>query len=268
MSFSRIAAVVAPMLIAASAPAAATIYQISYSGTFWFGSYHLAPNDPMQSLAGKPFEIVWRIDDSKGYFVSKTSTFVYLRGGTDFETSSPISAVVTIPGIVTFDVPGLDFAYTWRHDSPPGVPDDYVSVAASDYSYERTGDDLGDPVTREKFIAAAFFLEDDPGGKQEEIPQYGTLLDTVELGAPLARPIASTDYLIASITSYERIFHHLEDRYEDLHFIDGYAHVGTLRFERISAVPEPASWVMMIGGFALVGSAMRRRKPDSRLVRR
>jgi hypothetical protein len=33
-------------------------------------------------------------------------------------------------------------------------------------------------------------------------------------------------------------------------------------------VPEPASWVMMIGGFALVGSAMRRRKPDSRLVRR
>lgn len=29
-----------------------------------------------------------------------------------------------------------------------------------------------------------------------------------------------------------------------------------------SAVPEPATWMMMIGGFALVGSAMRRRKTD------
>jgi hypothetical protein len=25
-------------------------------------------------------------------------------------------------------------------------------------------------------------------------------------------------------------------------------------------LPEPASWAMMIGGFALVGSSMRRRK--------
>jgi len=34
-----------------------------------------------------------------------------------------------------------------------------------------------------------------------------------------------------------------------------------LRFtlERAPAVPEPASWAMMIGGFALVGGAMRRR---------
>lgn len=28
---------------------------------------------------------------------------------------------------------------------------------------------------------------------------------------------------------------------------------------RVTAVPEPASWAMMIGGFALVGGAMRRR---------
>jgi len=29
---------------------------------------------------------------------------------------------------------------------------------------------------------------------------------------------------------------------------------------RISAAPEPASWAMMLGGFGLVGGAMRRRK--------
>jgi hypothetical protein len=30
---------------------------------------------------------------------------------------------------------------------------------------------------------------------------------------------------------------------------------------RIAAVPEPASWAMMIAGFGLVGSALRRRTP-------
>lgn len=31
--------------------------------------------------------------------------------------------------------------------------------------------------------------------------------------------------------------------------------------ESLSAIPEPTTWVMMIGGFALAGSAMRRRRP-------
>ena len=33
-----------------------------------------------------------------------------------------------------------------------------------------------------------------------------------------------------------------------------------------AAVPEPASWAMMIGGFALVGSAMRRKRPAVRFA--
>lgn len=32
------------------------------------------------------------------------------------------------------------------------------------------------------------------------------------------------------------------------------------------SVPEPASWAMMLGGFGLVGAAMRRRKPRVRFV--
>jgi PEP-CTERM motif len=30
----------------------------------------------------------------------------------------------------------------------------------------------------------------------------------------------------------------------------------------LAAVPEPASWALMIGGFGLVGFAMRRRKAN------
>jgi hypothetical protein len=31
----------------------------------------------------------------------------------------------------------------------------------------------------------------------------------------------------------------------------------------LSAVPEPASWMMMIGGFGLVGAALRRKRRQS-----
>ena len=34
---------------------------------------------------------------------------------------------------------------------------------------------------------------------------------------------------------------------------------------QISAVPEPATWAMMIGGFALVGGSMRRRRSSGRV---
>ena len=40
----------------------------------------------------------------------------------------------------------------------------------------------------------------------------------------------------------------------EIHFFDN------VRFGTGNAVPEPATWAMMIGGFALAGAAMRRRK--------
>ena len=39
-----------------------------------------------------------------------------------------------------------------------------------------------------------------------------------------------------------------------------------ISFDLARAVPEPASWAMMIGGFALLGATLRRRKADVRFA--
>lgn len=41
------------------------------------------------------------------------------------------------------------------------------------------------------------------------------------------------------------------------------SYAGTFAF---AAIPEPATWAMMIGGFGLVGSAMRRRRTNGRMA--
>ena len=43
------------------------------------------------------------------------------------------------------------------------------------------------------------------------------------------------------------------------------SYAGTLAFA-VSAIPEPATWAMMIGGFGIVGGAMRRRKAQVRVT--
>ena len=66
--------------------------------------------------------------------------------------------------------------------------------------------------------------------------------------------IALTDYLLAgSIVTGNIIIGHSEAG------ISGY--VAPITPPVVAAVPEPATWGMMILGFGLIGAAMRRRRP-------
>jgi hypothetical protein len=47
---------------------------------------------------------------------------------------------------------------------------------------------------------------------------------------------------------------------------DGNDYAGNFRISAINAVPEPATWAMMIGGFGLVGFAARRRTTPTRVM--
>jgi hypothetical protein len=43
---------------------------------------------------------------------------------------------------------------------------------------------------------------------------------------------------------------------------DNASYSGTINVSRMAAVPEPASWALMVGGFGLIGGALRRRRPQ------
>jgi hypothetical protein len=51
---------------------------------------------------------------------------------------------------------------------------------------------------------------------------------------------------------------------KDGYFGDQNLQVQSFSAAEASAVPEPANWVMMLGGFGFIGLALRRRRADTR----
>jgi PEP-CTERM motif len=90
----------------------------------------------------------------------------------------------------------------------------------------------------------------------------------VDAGATLAaswasgRPLAAYNaaHNVAYVSLYPNVaqYGHATGDYRRL-FANALAFTGS---PSVGAVPEPASWALMIAGFGLVGSAMRRRKPS------
>jgi len=67
-------------------------------------------------------------------------------------------------------------------------------------------------------------------------------------GASLISPASSGTFFLSTGAGLENVFA-----------------IGTLSADSTGAVPEPASWAMLIAGFGLTGTAMRRRSRHSRV---
>jgi len=72
-------------------------------------------------------------------------------------------------------------------------------------------------------------------------------------GRPLANNITSFYKFDAGTTGLDKIFLNFQSASNAIVYKTG------VPIENPPAVPEPATWALMLGGFALVGSAMRRR---------
>lgn len=79
-------------------------------------------------------------------------------------------------------------------------------------------------------------------------------------GQPLAAQLFEGGETRARFVRFDILNNYGEGTYAERDWNSGLSEV------RFAAVPEPASWAMMIGGFALAGAALRRRPAQARLA--
>lgn len=218
---------------AAAAPTTVTVTGTVMSGIDAGGQFGMAG----ASLAGRPFSAIFTIDQAAGSTLNETATSSYLAG---MGAASPISAVLTI-GSASF------------------------RFAGSQNGLVRVTDAAGNGGTD-----SAMFFVDDTDLSQK--PNDNTLLS---LGFDTLRNVLSSPGFTAVAVSDLN----LSDNAKGVVKIAnrdattgafGTPTVADLSIETIRAtvtspVPEPATWAMMVAGFAMAGVALRRRRVDARV---
>lgn len=232
MTTRRLAAAALVLALLSPAAADAAIIVTTYTGYVVTGfdgadMFHVTDRD----LANQQFTVTYRIDDSVAVSSSYvTSTQSNLEGGSVLSSVSPVSAVFTL-NHVEIPVAGLRYGYARGLNIP-----DYVS-SLSHTSGDYTLDNFGE---HGLFVSARIFSQT---YSHSDIPaDYHTPYSQTAGG------IYSGDGLFKSYGN------------------DGVDHAyltteAELRVTGVttSGAPEPASWALMILGFAGAGAVLRRR---------
>lgn len=211
---------------AAAAPTAVTVTGKVMSGIDAGGQFGVAG----ASLAGQPFSAIFTIDPAAGSTLIETATSSYLAG---MGAASPISAVLTIGS--------ASYRFAGSYNGSVRVTD-----AAGNGGTDST----------------QFFVDDTDLSK---MPNDNTLLslgfDTLRnvLSSPGFGAVAASDLTLAdNAKGVVKIANRGATTVADLA-------IDTVRADVISPVPEPATWAMMVAGFAMAGVALRRRRVDAQV---
>lgn len=218
ISMSLMAGALAVATIAA--PAAAAPTTVSVSGTVTNG-YDAAGifGAAGASLAGLPFSAIFTIDRQSGDTAIATPALAYLYGA---GSSAPVTAALTI-GTGTYDFAGT------RNGSARAV--DTAGNGGTDalhYMVEDAG-----PAPAGLFYVGFDSLRDLLAAA--DYGDYGTIALTAADNAK----------------GYAQIGGSGANSYAELS-------LDAITSQTAGAVPEPATWMMMVAGFALAGTALRR----------
>ncbi len=176
--------------------------------------------------------------------------------------AQPAVAATSVAGASSSVTDLGNFAAGTYHITATGV----IEFAGSPGLFD-TGPN-GVPVTP---VTASGYSYCNPGGCSVDIPgdggvgpggaaiNFGTLLGTLS-----ASPSSPSDFFTigygtnVTLAAAGNIYALVNDTYRP-------NDVGSYDVS-VAAVPEPASWAMMIGGFGMVGGAMRRRKLSAKVT--
>jgi PEP-CTERM motif len=191
------------------------------------------------SLDGKSFEAIYTLSyPTPGAFeFNNGSSIHYIRGGTQAGNASPVSAKLKING-VTQSVGGQFFGQAVRQRLPnsAGGVNDTVTYSATDLSDDGVN----------FYVFTVFSL----------VQSNSAFLSSLDLTAPLNYVLPQSAVSFDGFTIQE--FNYRSGI--DTRLAYGSFSTESLTISALGAVPEPASWAMMIAGFGLVGGALRNAK--------
>lgn len=240
----RLLLATACVTLAAATPAEAALIKQVYRGTVTSGYDKIGLFGAGQDLTGLAYTATYFIDDIKGlenrytnYVYNGNGSYYYdtnnIYGGSDWSKPNPVSATLTIAG-VTIPIGGNAAGQATKHDVNSNIYsgfDDLVSTSLHEYRYNPDGT----PIDKNDLASSAYVDNStitSPGLRTADafkvLPGYGT-----------GRYIL-TNYATGELVSAQ-------------------FNVTSFASSGAAAVPEPASWALMIGGFGIAGGALRRR---------
>jgi hypothetical protein len=197
--------------------------------------------------AGTAYSLVYTINDADGGTVLHPDAYT-----TRLEELGAVTAVMTINGY-SQSVGGTNSSFVYATNAkpvPPGGLVDGIGAQSKDFTYR------ADDIYRSVYASSGFssYLTD--------------FLSAADYHSPFSVPVLSGD-------SYGNSFHINDFDYVRnvgssifLNLAPEMVSVAVTRVEEPGAppVPEPASWAMMIGGFALAGGVLRQQRAAARLI--
>ena len=228
--------------LATATPAHAALIKQVYRGTVTSGYDKIGLFGAGLDLTGLAYTATYFIDDVKATEIRYTShdgygSYYYsknnLYGGNDYVGLNPISARLTIAG-VTISIGGNDAGQSAKYDYNPYYYSgslDYTHTSLNEYSRKADGSRIGnDALSSYAFTDNATITSSElrTADAYKVLPGKG------------ASSYLRTDYATGDLVSLQ---------FNVTSFASG----------GVAAVPEPASWALMIGGFGIAGGALRRR---------
>lgn len=222
-------AAAAGALLLAAWPAAATILTTTYTGTLSYGADDLGLFGAAGgNLAGLSFMAIYRTDTAAAGAFSTTSADVsYTSGGTADGFTSPTSAILTINGN-SVAIAGLNFGQMYRTDN----------LFGRDQIYSRAIDD------------DANFLTTLQNSIYSDIHDF---IAPADYQLPIDYTIQAGDTAYGFFEKYD----HTTSASTYLLFSNVRVIQEGPRIDTGGGVPEPASWALLIIGFAGTGVMVR-----------
>jgi hypothetical protein len=244
------------LLLAATSPATAAVYEIRYTGRVNFGFDQTGVfTTANTTLVGLPFDLRYTLTyPGVGIVDFNTPTDFALSGGRVVNAASPLSAVLTINGR-TISLTGSQEARFQRGNLP-----NFEGFSEFVGDFSQVGNVVTSREVQTTFYgnSSNFLTSVDPaaGGLNFSLIGYrGTILNHFSVNDGISTPVPNQVPIFTPtrVASGSFFLENFSQQLVTTPPNGGGGGGGT------GAVPEPASWAMLVMGFGLVGSLARRR---------